>query len=779
MKSISFFLLFVAFFGKVSAYQLQEIRAPQLKASVVVRIDRFGVPHITAENAYDLFFVQGYLTAKDRLFQMDYYRRGAKGELAEILGEKKVEDDYWARLLGFRYQAEAINRQSPKAIQEILQAYSDGVNEYIKESRDLPYPFKKLHYKPAPWQPADSLVFGRVMSWRLSESLSEELSLAQFLKEAGIHLLFKLLRLHPAEPITIMRARELKSLLPEEFLPRTEKVLLSLEQLNQEFAWISQEAGSNNWVVAPKKSATGYAMLANDPHLSLTSPSIWHEVHLKMPGLNVIGVTFPGIPGVIIGHNERIAWGVTTVGYDVLDIYLEKKDLKRKGFYLYKEKSEPLIKRKVIIRYREGRKLKESKKEIRYTRHGPVIAETANHYIAFRWTGLDPTFEVEAFFEIMKASNVQEFKKALRKFRVGAQNFVYADVDGNIFWQAAGEVPTRPKGCIPYLPMDGSSGKCEWQASIPYEKLPQLLNPQRGYIATANNRPIDKRYPYYIGTFFDSGFRARRITEMLQEKEKLSFKDLQRIQLDNLSIPGREITPKIVQALNKESLKGIEKEAYEALRQWDFHTDTESIGATIFHKTLQRAAIYTLKDEMPEKIFRHVAGRSEIILALLLKSSPEDPLFDDKNTKQRETRDDILKKSFLDAVEELKKLLGDRVSRWQWGKLHTLRLSHLALRELDLGPFSLPGAMHTVNNAGFGMLGDFNFGGGPSLRFVAELKGKVEHAENVIPGGQSSHPASPHYKDQLKLWMKGEARPMFFDESDVQQNTQAKLLFRP
>lgn len=752
---------------------------PALLAPVTVALDSYGIPHITAQNDHDLFFVQGYLTAKDRLFQMDYFRRRAEGKMAEILGSGAIPEDYQARLIGFQDQAEAIYKKLARKQQALLQAYADGVNAFIQEHRQsLPSPFQKLHYTPDPWQPKDSLVFGRVMSWRLSESLGEEIELARLFKDLGPSILMTLRRLHPALPITISSAQKLQGALPSAFPQKSEKLLALLGRLNRHLAFFSQVAGSNNWVVAPQKSSSGAPLLANDPHLSLDIPSIWHEVHLTSPGLNAIGTTFPGVPGIIVGHNEHIAWGVTTVGYDVLDLYLEKKDPQRKGHILFRGKSEPVQTREITIRYREGEKLRTKKMRLRKTLHGPVLLDLGNHFLTFRWTGQKPTFEVLAFWKILHAQNLADFRKALLDFRVGAQNFVYADTAGNIFWQATGEVPIRPKGCIPYLPMDGSSGHCEWQGAIPYEKLPHLLNPPQGFIATANNRPVDKRYPYYIGLLFDAGFRAARITERLKEKPKISFRDMQDIQFDNLSLPGKKVTPLILRALADAPLEGSCAQAAEFLKKWDDHTGRESVGSTIFHKTLQQAAILSLKDDLG-KYFEELGGRSELILGLLLRAPAADPLYDDKTTPQKETRDDILRLSFHRACQALQKELGKDPAQWTWGRLHQLTLDFPLLKEQSIGPLPLPGAIHTVNAASFGLLSNFHFGGGPSLRFVAELKGKVEHAENVLPGGESEDPTSPHFQDQLPLWTKGRAHPMFFSSKSVARATQKVLTFAP
>lgn len=783
MQKKYFYLLIVFVFtfkSLVFSYPTQTIKIPSLKNKAEVNIDKFGIPHIKAKNFYDLFFAQGYITAKDRLFQMDFYRRSAKGEMAEILGKGKINDDYQMRMVGFVYQAEEIYKLLPTDIKKILIAYSDGVNYYIKTHKNnLPEEFKKLNYIPKNWTPVDSIVFGRVMSWRLSSSLEEEVGIALLVKDLGFtatNMVKDILTIFPTDDITIMKTAELVSKLPKDFSEKMTSFKQNLHNLNEKFAFVSKMAGSNNWVIGKKKSASGFPILANDPHMSLSNPPIWYFIHLQAPGLNVIGSSFPGTPGIVIGHNEKIAWGVTTVMYDVTDIYMDVKDNNDKNKYLFKGDSLPLKTKTVKVNYKEGDKILSEEKTIKYTVHGPVIKELDTMYITFKWTGFEPTFELETFAEINTAQNLKQFKSALTHFKVGAQNFIYADVYGNIFWQATGAVPIRK--CTPIFLMNGASGECEWTGFIPYKELPHLENPPQDFIVTANNRPIGKDYKYYIGAAFDTGFRAHEITKRLTEKEKISFKDMQSIQADIYSLPAELIKPIIFDAFKQE--KNISPEiqnALDILKKWDNNTTVDSIACTIFHTFLKLASINTLKDDFGDEHFNNFGGMSEIIIGMLLKKNENNGWFDDKTTPEKETKSIIIRKSFIDAYNNLKTKFGADTKKWEWGNIHSLTLGHPLFSEYNLGPFKLPGAIHSVNAAGFGILGDeFNFGGGPSQRFVAEVKGKIEHSESSLPGGENANPKSKHHTDLLKLWLQCKAVPLYFTDKEINKNTEEKII---
>lgn len=792
------FVLTVACLFAASSYggDAESIPSPKLKKKVVVRYDDYGVPHIKAENFHDLFFVQGYVTAKDRLFEMDYFRRRAYGRMAELEGESAVEDDLNVRKMQFEKVSRLIYEKAKPELKLAVESFAEGVNFYIDTHADsLPEEFTKLSYKPDAWQPWDSLAFGRVVSYQLSADLGEELGLWLMKLQLGNVKFHEILDGMPADPITIVHEQKQSLLLPPAFKDEALAMLAQQDKLSH-LLGDSPFVGSNNWTVSGKKTTTGFPVVCNDPHMGIQNPSIWYEVHLQAPGINVIGTTFPGSPGVIIGHNENIAWGVTTTGYDVSDVYVEKLNPKNTNEYMFQGKYLPITEEKTVISYRTPEGMKTKDMTIRYTVHGPIVREKIDVLpgvaLSFKWTGFEPTFEAEAFAKVDMAKNLKEFKEALKSFGVGAQNFVYGDTKGNIFYMAPGLVPIRPKNAVPYLPMDGTGGY-EWEGFIPYDKLPQVENPADGFIATANDRPITKDYPYYIGILFDIGYRHRRIATRLEEKQKLSFEEVQAVQGDHVVLSATHLKPFILEAAerNKQKFEKF-KDPIAALKNWDDACTVDSVACSIFFKWLKYMSIRTLKDDigkgkLGERLYNEFVGRAEVIELLLLQAQRgnlKSDWFDDSTTPDvKETQDDMVYLALSDAVDELVKQFGDNMDNWTWGKLHGLKVSHWFISDdpkRNLGPFPRWGGQHTVDAAGFGLLGDeFNFGSGPSLRICHDVQGKIQHAENVLPGGESSDPASPHFDDQLKLWLQNKTRPMYFSEEDVSKHTEQTATFTP
>ncbi|RJP20705.1 MAG: penicillin acylase family protein [Candidatus Abyssobacteria bacterium SURF_5] len=759
-----------------------------LSGEVLIHYDVFGVPHITASNDADLLFAQGYVTARDRLWQMEYNRRLVAGRLAEILGESYVEQDYEIRRLGLYRSSVATYETLSDEMKKLSIAFAAGVNHYVNTHQDhLPREFKDLGYVPEPWHPIDSTAIPRMMFWHLSGSLEEELMLAKLVDELGPDKALELVSSRPADPETHIRWRQAAEILPQAFGAHGFPILAALEDFSRGHG-AARSIGSNNWVIDGTKSATGAPILANDPHLALLNPPIWHEAHLMGPGINVIGSTFPGVPGIIIGHNEHIAWGVTNVGYDVCDLYIEKRDPENNKNYLYKGESRPFRKVTEKIAYRSGGSMKKVERDILFTLHGPVVAEEENHVVSMRWTGHEPSTEFKYMYLLNRASNVAEFRDALNFYQVGAQNFVYADIDGNIFYQPTGKVPIR--NGAPYLPLDGSSGECEWESYIPYDSLPSVLNPEEHFIATANARPVDEAYPFYIGYFFDIGYRVRRIKDLLSAKEKLTFEEVQAIQGDDYVLAAERLKPLLLEAIEAEKklLPARTLQAAALIEQWDNYSTTDSAACTIFNKWLERIAFNALHDDLTDESFEYWASNPDIIVVLLVRSASPDELkfdwFDNARTERRETKNQIIARSLQEVLDDFSFRYGFQMKDWAWGKTHTTTLTH-GMGKINAsynnGPHPRRGCNDTINNAGFPFFNKtFASGSGPSLRMAVELRPGVERAENVIPGGQCANPASPHYQDQLvNLWLRNKAHPMLFSREQLQNNLEGVLKLVP
>lgn len=763
-----------------------QLQVAGLQKPVFVTFDRWGVPHVSADGEHDLFLAAGFLTARDRLWQMDRLRRTALGTWAELAGEAAVQDDYQARLLGFGKQAQAAYASTPPDLKAVCEAYAAGVNAHIawlrKHPDSMPVEYRRIGCTPRPWRPVDCLAFGRAMSFALSADLEMDLVMGRLALALGVQNLASLLSGHPTDPITITDAGPLSRCPPEAFAQATEEITAALDSWKGTLGIHGFLPGSNNWVVHGSRTASGYPMVANDPHLGLENPSIWHEMHLQCPTYNVIGCTFPGAPVILIGHNAHLAWGVTTTGYDVSDLYIEMLDPKDSKRYLHKGQSLPIEEERVNMRYKTDSGMKTAQRVIRRTLHGPVVYDALpGLLITFRWTGFKPSNEMFAFYRLNKAADVHEFHDALEFFRVGAQNFVCADDQGNILYFAPGDVPIR-KG-TPYLPLDGSSGGSEWTGYIPYSELPHALNPAKDYVATANNRPAPTSYPYYIGRFFDTGFRARRISDRIEQGGKLTLEDMQSIQADVYSLPG-QVTKPILVSLARSRPDLLTPETQAALKEvenWDNQCETDRVGATIFHKWLRFMAKRVVEPRMPEEV-KEFAGTPDIILAII--ASPAHgggaDWFDDPKTPERETPEQVAAAALGDAVAELTRQFGPSMAQWQWGRIHQVTFSHPQFPDLSLGPFPRRGSIDTVDSAHAGLLGQrFDTGGGPSLRFRAEVIPGAIRAFNVIPGGQTSDPGSPHYRDQLPLWLQNRSRPMPFYPQEVQAAQAGALTLLP
>lgn len=764
----------------------EEIGLPGLREKVAVTYDDFGIPHIRAGNERDLYFVQGYVQARDRLWQMDLARRKATARMAELFGEEAIDTDIDTLNTQIPQVSRKIWEGCDEEMKNVLQAFADGVNAYIKNMEEPPEEYSEIGAepapKPAPWHPVDSIAFGRLMSWRLSSDLGREIRMGEVMKVVGKKLFMEIAPFHGADPITIVEWEKSAQNFPEELFQTDpsenwSRPLFASGRMSGGFP------GSNNWVVGGSRTESGFPILSNDPHLGLGNPPIWYEIHLTAPGLNVVGSTFPATPGVIIGHNERIAWGVTTTGYDVTDVYVETPDPDRPDtHYMHRGESLPFEEEKLEVRYKTGGGIKVKEHTILHTVHGPVVRDSRPHSVlSYRWTGHEPTYELRCFYEANRARGLDDFKKALAHFRVGAQSFVYADVEGNIFFKAPADVPIREG--LAFLPLDGSSGEYEWTGYIPFDELPHAENPAKGYVATANNRPVDDAYPHYVGAFFDKGYRARRITDRIEAAgNRMTFAEMQSIQADVHSLPGERLAPLLFAAAEKhpEILTTAGRKALEVLRKWNFKTDTEIIGSSIFHKWLKHCVTNIFSDDYPDYIVGHTA-RSENFFPFLLSEDPP-PLdwYDDKRTDEKETKEMILARSLNDAAAELAKQFGEDMVEWRWGRLHKLTLGHRLGGRFNIGPFEVDGALDTVDNAGFGLMGDdFNFGGGPSLRMTVELRPGAVRGENVIPGGQEARTGSPHHKDQMELWLRNEARPMWLREEDIKGATGRIVVFSP
>lgn len=812
--SLGLFLVFLfsAVWGAVASLKeglpatFGRLDVPGLSAPVTVYRDDYGVPHIVARNDADLFFAQGFVQAQDRLWQMDLTRRAVSGRLAEIFGESMLEADAFLRTIGFRRTAmESLAVIEPE-VRDALESFAAGVNAYLAaiEQGEAPLPpeFRILRYRPDPWTPPDSTAIAKYMAWDLGGNWRAELFRFALMNRVGEEKARQLFPTYPAEAPTVIPRETIRVAagLPDE-ATRGLPALASMPgaTLSPTFGR-SPGVGSNNWVISGELTASGKPLLANYPHLAIGLPSIWYEMHLFVPGsLNVAGVVFPGAPGIVLGHNERIAWGMTNLGPDVQDLYIEKFDPSDPRRYEYEGKwyAAKIVKESIAVK---GKK-EPAEIEIRYTRHGPVISslvEGVEVPLSLRWTAHDVTRELEAVLAINRAGNWEEFREALRLFAAPAQNFVYADVDGNIGYRGNGRIPIRRNG-EGLVPVPGWVDDYEWDGYIPWDELPELFNPEEGFIATANNKVVGDDYPYFLTSEWEAPYRAVRIREVLKDilrgKKGITVEDAAALQNDWYNVQARQLVPVLVRHLKKgaaeetlarsaaqsaggEPWSAIEEKALEILKEWGSEPVEASDlpGPAIYNAFYVNLLEAIYQDEMGEVIFRQFLdhGSPELVLDPLLKRDLESEWFDDVSTPERtEGLTDMVVAAFRKAVGELARTQGSTPETWEWGGMHTITFAHPlgAVKPLDLlfnvGPFPAGGGKYTVVRASYPLTRPFDVNVAAPWRFVVDLA-DLNNAASVNVPGQSGHPGSPHYDDQVDLWQAGRNHSLFFNLDDLE-----------
>ena len=758
------------------------VQVPGLHSTVEVYRDKWGIPHIYADNAEDLFFAQGYVTAQDRLWQMEMNRRIGSGTLSEIVGDATLETDRFIRTIGWRRVADLEADSLKGDALLMLEAYAAGVNAFIdSHKRSLPLEFTILGFEPEPWTPSDSISWAKVMAWDLGGNWEAELLRANLIEALGEE---KAAELAPPYP------NRSPLIIPPEVGGYGN---LNIQGLLANYAPVKEllgaggpGVGSNNWVVGGTKSGTGMPLLADDMHLGLQMPSIWYEIHLVGGRYNVEGYSFPGLPGVIVGHNEEIAWGVTNCNPDVQDLYIEKINPDNPDQYEYQGQWLDVEIIEELIDVNGGEPLVE---HVRLTRHGPIITpvvEDLTEVIAFRWTALEPNRMFDSVILLDKASNWEEFRAAMALWAVPSQNFVYADREGNIGYQTPGLVPVRTERHTGLLPVPGWTGEYEWQGYIPFEELPTVFNPSTHFIVTANNKVVDDSYPHRLAYDYAVGHRAERITTLLQEKDTLSVEDFQRIHGDTYSIPGEIFTPHI---LHIEPEGFLQERALNEIRDWDYYNDADSTGAAIFQVFYLQLVKNTFADELGEELFAEYLGAgtwNHIALESMIAEA-DNPWFDDVNTPERESRDDIVLRAFADALDYLGDKFGDVPHTWKWGRLHAANFIHSPLGQSGIaplemifnrGPVEVGGSGYTVNASGFDPEEPFATVGGVSQRLIVDLS-DLDNSLSTHTTGQSGLPFNKHYDDMIALWQEVRYHPMLWSREMVEQNKESLLILEP
>jgi penicillin amidase len=800
-----------------------ELVLPGLTGSVDVLRDSSGVPHVYADNPDDLFEAQGYLQASDRFYEMDFRRHLAAGRLAELYGPGQVEADSYIRTLGWRRVAEEELALLSASTRRYLDAYASGVNAYIrgKPAADLSLEYsvlglQGLDYQPDEWTAADSVSWLKAMAWNLGANLDQESELAIMTAEVGDRRANELYPRYPFqdfEPIvtqgTILgkefdpsaariSARTAPAGLNQDQLRRAVPALSSLTAINKVIPQVfgstslGAEVGSNSWVAAGVRTASGKAMLSNDPHLATSIPSIFAQVGLhcrtlsKACPFDVSGFSLASVPGVVIGKNTKIAWGLTSSHLDVQDLYLEDvigDSERRGGSYVPMDVRTELIS---VLGEEQPRSLR-----IRTSRHGPLLSDVsaslqsvgaatavpgkAPYAVALSWSGLTPGRSMDAVLGIDAAGNFEEFRAAAKLLSAPSENLIYADVDGNIGYQLPGDTPRRGKG-DGRMPSPGWDEDYDWQGRIPFAELPYAYNPPSGLIVAANQQVIGRQYPYRLGSDFSYGWRSQELIDQLMASPPLTTDDAERLFYEDTIRVAAEVVPALLKIKVDDAWV---REGQQTMVGWNYSADPESPAAAYFNVVFHNILKLTFRDEMPEAVWPAGGDRWYAVVSSLLKS-PRSRWWDDVETQDRvETRDDILLAAMTQARKETTSLISRDTDEWQWGKLHRATLRNTTVgdsgmavveRLFNRGNYEVGGGPGVVNAMGFDDRTGYRVINGPAMRMLIDM-GDLDASRWINQSGVSGHAFSRNYDDQTPLWAAGKMLPFVSSPAAVDART--------
>ncbi|MBU2505176.1 MAG: penicillin acylase family protein [Bacteroidetes bacterium] len=762
-----------------------ETNSTKISAAVNIYRDENAVPKIIAENEFDAIFALGYAHAQERLFQMDLSRRAGEGRLSEIFGSKTLPFDKMFRTVGIYEHVRSNYEKLSDISKYYLSAYCDGVNHFIQEKNGKhSVEFDLLGYDPYPWQPEHSLIIAKLMAWELNISWWTDIAFTHLLQKIGEE---KLLEIIPDfdenAPTIIPDGIQKYASLPIDFI--------NTDRAFREFmVYGGTHLGSNNWVVNKNHSASGSPIIANDPHLAFSAPAKWLTAVIISPEYSVSGFTLPGVPGVVIGKNDHISWVLTNVMADDADFFVEKFDSSRTK-YFYDSKWHTLQIKSDTIKVKDSTSVIY---EIRKTHRGPVVSDihpynvlfpndiAANSDVSMSWTALTFSDELRGIISVNKSENWNQFENALEHFTVPGQNFVYGDWEGNIGYICAARLPIR-KHNSPTLVYDGTTSAHDWKGFVPYSELPKLFNPSDGYIASANNKTV-KSFEHHISNIWEPPSRIERITELLNSKEVHSVEDFQKYQSDINSPYAKKIIPFILNAFRDAEVKDENLDlALQMLGEWNFEMEMHSQTPAIYIVFYQYLLKNIFQDEMGEELFNEyifIANVPYRVIPQLLESEYS-KWFDDVNTEYHELKNDIVRKSLVDALGYLENKFGNNVADWQWKKLHTVTFKHpfsgvspLLDKFFNVGPFELGGDGTTIFNTEYSFTKPYENKLGPSMRYIFDFA-KPDEFLFILPTGQSGHFMSEHYDDMTQKWLNGEYLKVTTNKDEIAKNS--KFLF--
>ncbi|MFC1821944.1 penicillin acylase family protein [Thermodesulfobacteriota bacterium] len=757
-SSATLYLFFKAPIPKYSG----DIRVPGLKAEVVVKTDEYGVPHVFAENERDLFFAQGYLTARERMFQMDVTRLAGRGEMSRLFGERTLDKDKFLKTIGFFRKAQADYEVADPETKRVLQAYTDGVNAYLETVEDLPREYFFLGAEPLPWRPEDCITAALLMSYSLTRSKQIDLVMHQIASQAGEKIYNLIAPRFPTDAPTVSPGfisgeahephRADYALLPSQNHGKKKD---PLDPLPFDFA-------ASNWMIfSGSRTTTGRPVFTGSPDLKPTLPALFYLIHLQGEDIDAMGGSLPGVPGVnVLGFNRHIAWSTVNGRGDELDYFIEKINPDNPNQYLTEEgwRDFKIVVETLKIKTRSG--LKEVKLPVRISRHGPIISDVmppAPPDCAMQWSCLQMPFtSLNGLVGLMRAKDFSEFRHALSQVNILDLVFGYADREGNIGYQFTGAIPKRKKG-NGGRPVPGWSGAYDWTGFVSYDELPFDYNPDQGYLASFNNLP--KKTPYHISDYFMFE-RASRFKDIMKKSGKIDPAAARRLQLDTVSPAARRWLP----LLNNACRAQPDLVPYAALfKNWDGDMITDSKTAALFNIFYLYLMENTMKDEVGSDLWRKYLSAPFLfyvpdLVITRIASQPDHPLYDDKTSKgTKEDRDKIIVRSLKDAVSDLNRKFGEDPDDWQWGKVHQMHFEHLLgskLFFLNLDPIPTPGDNHTINAGMWDREQLFKMHAGGVIRMAVDFS-DLNNVTLISPPGQSGHFMSANYADVAELWAEG------------------------
>jgi penicillin amidase len=775
------------------------LEQPQLQQAVDIHWDTHGVPHIYAENHHDLYYSLGYVHAQDRLWQMTLNQMAAEGRFAEFLGKDLLPYDKLQRTLGFWRIAQKIEQTISDSTRRKLEAYTSGVNAYVdKNPKSLPIQFTLADMEPIEWKVTHSIALARLMAWELNLAWKSELTYAYLSQHLPQQKYAQLLP--DNDFITASKAKKESTKWAQSLMPLLQKN----EQLNKIMGKQGSHVGSNAWAVSAEKSSTDAPLLAGDPHLGLDMPGKWYEVHLNVDGQNLSGATLAGAPIVVLGQNDHLAWSLTNIMLDDTDFFQEAVNPQNDQQYVLDSLAgDPLYEEFEV--QKEVIKIKNADDTVftrRLTNHGPVISDVFpeqkfvdGRVITMKWTGQEVTNEVEALFTMNWATSFEEFQQGARNFKVPGQHFIYADKAGNIARMPLANIPIRNPS--PLQLRDGWDPSQNWQGYVPYDELPFDINPDRGWVANANNPPVGDDYPYYISIYWEPDARYDRIQQYLTQESELSPQAFQQMQNDTYSLFSQDLVQRILPVLKNSEDHNFDT-VISYLENWDYSYEQSETAASITDVFLLKLAENTFKDEMGPDVYKNFVRFSALPVRTLKRFLQNgSSFFDNVETEDRtETRNEMIVRSMNEAVNFLTETYGEEPFEWRWEQLHTITLKPTLFGQaaddpdapaalklivnnlLSKGPYPVRGHDMSINNGEYSWNDPYEMILGPSIRRIIDFS-DLSRTYSILPTGQSGNPLSQYYGDQTESWLNGQYKFLYQDSTFFDENEYKTMRLLP